>query len=73
MKKVNPIATAIEVMAYVIGDPSKYYFDKYDGDKEGDHLAIIWEFRHNRVRAQVLHEYIFAAANTLKELGIKYW
>ena|GEM_PF-3552978 len=67
-----PIATAIEVMTYVIGDLSKCYFDKYDRDKEGDHAAIVWEFRHNRARAQVLSEYIFMLANTLKELGIKY-
>ena len=67
-----PIVTAIEVMTYIIGDLSKCYFDKYDRNNEKDHVAIIWEFRRNRARAQVLNEYIFMAANTLKELGIKY-
>jgi acyl-coenzyme A synthetase/AMP-(fatty) acid ligase len=59
-------------MTYIISDLSKYYFDKYDRSNEGDHVAIIWEFRRNRARAQVLNEYIFMVANTLKELGIKY-
>jgi len=64
------VARAVEVMRYTIQDMRETYFEAFNAANKEDHWKIVYEFDRNRMRADILNEYLFNSEKMLEELNI---
>lgn len=71
--ELDEIAKNVMKMRCILQDITEGYFDKYNPENDKDYFVILYDFKRNRIKADILSSCLFDMFNDLEKCGYNYW
>ncbi len=68
LDKMWSIRDGLERASLLLGEVAIEYFQKFDQEKEADHLKILWNFQRNAIFVGIIDDYVLQAKKAIEEL-----